>query len=202
MDRLKREDCSAVGATTGKPCGFKELLPGTGTCFRHGASKDSVVLKAYRRGALAEVVRAVEDDNSRAGEVVVFQANPFTVLQETLTKVNDFQRLVESKLNSMADAQEAWRFTDRAGTEQLRSEVGLYERALDRAVRAAVALSKLNIEERYAALSEKQASTILYVLNQTFLRMGLTEEDRDRARIIAAQILEEILTEPRHQRKV
>lgn len=151
---------------------------------------------------MAEVVRAVEDDNSRAGEVVVFQANPFTVLQETLTKVNDFQRLVESKLNKMADDQEQWRFTDRAGTEQLRSEVGLYERALDRAVRAAVALSKLNIEERYAALSEKQASTILYVLNQTFLRMGLTEGDRDRARIIAAQILEEILTEPRHQRKV
>ena len=77
---------------------------------------------------------------------LVFTDNPFDTLNQTLMETREFKELIQRMLDQMAENQEDWRYTDKSGAEQLDSRVALYERALDRAIRAAVALSKLNIE--------------------------------------------------------
>lgn len=147
-------------------------------------------------------VQKWSDNAGNSGELQVFNTNPFELLQQTMNRVNEFQQLIKGKLDLMANDETEWRYTDKAGAEQLRSEVTLYERALDRAVRAATAISKLNIEERYLAISEKQAASIIYIIDQVLTRLELSDLQREQARVIVGQVIEEMLTQPAKGRHV
>ncbi|MFF0862342.1 hypothetical protein ACFYUV_11360 [Nonomuraea sp. NPDC003560] len=48
-----------------------------------------------------------------------------------------------------------WRFTDHKGAEQLRAELALYERALDRTARVLVEINRLGLEERALRNAER-----------------------------------------------
>lgn len=198
---MERGPCHGLKHRKGVVCGNTEFLPGTGKCLQHGGSNGNIQDKAYRRGALAEVQRW--SGGSQPAEVVLFPNNPFEVLQSTLNSVNDFKSLIERKIEAMNEEGEDWRFTDKAGGEQLRSEIALYERALDRAVRAATALSKLNIEERYLAISEKQATSIIYIISTVLQRIpGITESQKQAAIAMVGEVIEEMLTSPAKGRYV
>lgn len=147
-------------------------------------------------------VQRWSDSAGQSGNVELFQTNPFQLLQETITAVHEFQALIKAKIEVMGDGED-WRYVDKSGAEQLRSEISLYERALDRSVRAATAISKLNIEERYLAISEKQATSIIYILSTVLQRIpGITDSQRDEARRIVGEVIEEMLTQPSKKRYV
>ncbi|HMM96711.1 hypothetical protein [Phycicoccus sp.] len=65
-----------------------------------------------------------------------------------------------------------------AGTEQLRAEVALYERALDRTARMLDALAKSGFEERRVRMSEQQGALVAEVLRRVFARLDLSEAQR------------------------
>ena len=73
-------------------------------------------------------------------------------------------------------ALEQLRYEGRAG-EQLRAEVALYERALDRAQRFALDLARLDIDDRLVKISEQQAALIAQVLQRVLERLGLYRDD-------------------------
>lgn len=62
------------------------------------------------------------------------------------------------------------------GTEQLRAEVALYERAMDRTARLCETLAKLNLGERAQALDERVAAQFEAVLRAVLAdpELGLT----------------------------
>lgn len=65
---------------------------------------------------------------------------------------------------------------DGPGTEQLRAEVALYERAMDRTARLCETLAKLNLGERAQALDERVAAQFEAVLRAVLAdpELGLT----------------------------
>ena len=69
------------------------------------------------------------------------------------------------------------RFTDSKGGEQLRSEVALYERAMDRCMQVLAACARLRIDERLAAISELQAETLFRAVNAGFAAAGVREPE-------------------------
>jgi hypothetical protein len=52
---------------------------------------------------------------------------------------------------------QSWRYESRQGQEQLRSEILLLERALDRCGRVLTELAKLGLDERLVRITEEQA---------------------------------------------
>ncbi|MFF2933539.1 hypothetical protein [Streptomyces mirabilis] len=76
-----------------------------------------------------------------------------------------------------------------ATAEQIRGEVLLYERAMDRANAVLSAYAKLNIDERLARLTEKQADILVAVLKAGLNAAGVTSEQRDLAHAEVARQL-------------
>lgn len=193
------ERCSQLNSRTKVQCGAAEYIPGTRKCYKHGSTQLGQVHKAVRKIGWEKVLSEVEQKYYPAhnpnSDVVVFGNNPFDTLMQTMNETMEFKELLMRKIEKMGDEEVEWRYEDKAGGEQLRSEVALYERALDRTVRCATALSKLNIEERYLKLSEKQASMIIYVLRQVLKRMDLKER-QDEAADLVTQVIREIMDSP------
>jgi hypothetical protein len=61
------------------------------------------------------------------------------------------------------------------GGEQLRAEVALYERALDRSGKFLEVLAKLGYEERRVRVEEEQAALVATVLRTALAELGLGE---------------------------
>ena len=83
------------------------------------------------------------------------------------------------------------RYEGRSG-EQLRAEVALYERSLDRAGKLLVEWSKLNIDERLSRIEEAKAAMILEVVRRSLLSADLTDEQRRKAEDTAIKELRAI----------
>jgi hypothetical protein len=194
------DQCNSM--TKGKKkrrCENYETMPGVGVCKHHGGMTPTVVYKNLRRTTMTQVVRKV---NEVVEGTVVYPSNPFDALQQTLLEVQDFKKVIETQIEQMSENGEEWRYKDKAGGEQLDSRIALYERALDRMVRAATALSKLNLEERFVKLSEQQAASIVYIINEVFKRSGLSEEQRENARDLVTVVIQETLTQPAKKRYI
>jgi hypothetical protein len=73
--------------------------------------------------------------------------------------------------------------------EQLRAEVALWERALDRCERVLIAMAKLNIDERLARISERQLGMIEAALSAALASEGLDLEAQARAKRVVARHL-------------
>lgn len=180
-------------------CENYETMPGTGVCKHHGGMAPNTAYKALRRATLTQVQKHV---NKVVEGQVVFPANPFDTLTQTLIEVQEFKDLLKRQIEEMGVQQEEWRYKDKAGGEQLDSRIALYERALDRMVRAATALSKLNLEERFVKLSEQQAASIVYIINEVFKRAGLDDAHRELARDLVTVVIHETLSQPGKKRYI
>ena len=72
------------------------------------------------------------------------------------------------------------RYEGRSG-EQLRAEVALYERSLDRVGKLLIEWSRLNIDERLMRIEEAKAAAIIEVIRRSLLSAELTDDQRKTA---------------------
>lgn len=85
-----------------------------------------------------------------------------------------------------------WRYTDRTGSEQLRSEVALYERAMDRTARFLKDISKMALNEKIVGLGKAQTELMVRILMSTVTEMGLDVKQIDQARqVLLNKLLQE-----------
>jgi phage-related tail protein len=77
-----------------------------------------------------------------------------------------------------------WRYQHRTAGEQVRMEVGLYERALDRAARVLKDVSKMALEEKITSLGRAQVELVIRILMGTVMELGMDAEGITRARTI------------------
>lgn len=68
------------------------------------------------------------------------------------------------------------------GLEQLRAEVGLLERAYDRATVTLSALARLNIDDRLAAIEQQKADMLAAALSAALLEGGVTGDQATEVR--------------------
>jgi len=113
-------------------------------------------------------------------------ADPLTELGKLAGQVLAWRDALAAHVNELTSI----RYSARgAGTEQLRAEVALFERALDRCAHVLVAMAKLDIDARLAAITEQQATAMLRALDATLTAIGISGSAAVEARSVMARHL-------------
>jgi hypothetical protein len=140
--------------------------PGFGRCKLHGGCTPNQVVAAERQVAEAEVRRVLAELS------VEPVSDPLTGLMKLAGQVVAWQEATAGLVNRL----ESVRYRGANGAEQLRAEVILYERAMDRAVTVLAAIGRLNIDERLAKVTEQQVSLMVAAVNAALVAAGLSVE--------------------------
>jgi hypothetical protein len=150
-----------------RPAGWGTDHLGFGPCRTHGGNT-----KNHRTAALnQQAERLLADLNAPPVD------NPLTELARITGQVVAWKDGLAAKVNELTSLRYS---TD--GGEQLRSEVALFERALDRCERFLTAMAKLNIDERLARIEQQQADLVTYAVTMTLEELGLPTEQQAEAR--------------------
>jgi len=165
------------GGSCRRPAGWGTNHVGFGPCKLHGGCTPTVSRGAHRQ-AVEHRARAII-----AAEGLEPVADPVAVMTrlaaEAVALVGAFRHMVEG-LDTL-------RYPTKTG-EQLRAEVVLYERALDRAEKFAHDLAKLRLEERVVRITEAQATSLYELITVTLTapELGLTTDQIESARRLLA----------------
>ncbi|WP_327724430.1 hypothetical protein [Streptomyces europaeiscabiei] len=115
--------------------------------------------------------------------------DPLEALLKLAGQVLAWQSATAALVNGLEDG---IRYRGANGAEQLRAEISLYERAMDRAVAVLSAIARLNIDERLVAVTEKQADAMVNAINAALEAAGVDAEQAERARRAAARHLRSV----------
>jgi hypothetical protein len=165
--------------TCTRPAGWGTDHPGTGHCKLHGGATAAQTTQAARQRA-EEQIRAVlaELDTPAIGD-------PLSSLLKLAGQVIAWQEATAALVNRLTSI----RYEAAGGGEQLRAEVALYERAMDRAAHVLSAIARLNIEERLTRVTERQADAVIGAIDTALAAAGVTGQEAARAKQAAARHL-------------
>lgn len=136
--------CAARSSRTGERC-RRRPVAGATVCASHGGRAPQVRAAGRRRLAESKVRQALDEVGVRDVE------NPLAEFRALTGEVLAWK---DALARHVAALEDRYRFTDDKGAEQLRAEVALYERALDRATRVLETWARLGID---ALLADMQA---------------------------------------------
>lgn len=173
--------CSAR-RTNGEPCKNRPMR-GQTVCRKHGGAAPQSKAAAVRRRLEVEA-RAVlaELDVEAVGD-------PLEALLKLAGQVLAWQSATAALVNGLEDG---IRYRGANGAEQLRAEISLYERAMDRAVAVLSAIARLNIDERLVQVTERQADAMVTAINAALEAAGVGGEQAELARRAAARHLRSV----------
>lgn len=174
--------CTATAKRSGKPC-LRWALKGQKVCRVHGGRAPQALAAAERRITETKLMEDTERALARLDVAPV--DNPLTALSQLAGQVLAWKDALADRVNDL----NAVRFTDEKGAEQLRSEVALYERAMDRSVNVLGVIGRLKIDERLAAISEQQAKAVIAAIEAALAHAGVTGRAAVEAKQIAARHL-------------
>lgn len=163
-----------------RPAGWGTDHAGIGHCRLHGGNT-----KAQR--TQADRIRADREVRAVLAELDVAPIeDPLSALMQLGGQVLAWQQATAMLVNGLG---ERVRYEGGTGAEQLRAEVQLYERSMDRAEKVLSSIARLNIEERLAQISEAQADRVLAAIDAALAAAGLAGADATKARQVAARHL-------------
>lgn len=162
----------------GDPC-TNPPMNGGERCRMHGGASPQAKAAAERRQLEADVRQVLAELD------VTPVADPLAQLLQLGGEVLAWQRATAALVNGL----EAVRYRGANGAEQLRAEVALYERAMDRAVSVLAAIARLRIDERLAQVSERQADVVITAIEAALAAAGVTGERAVEAKKVAARHL-------------
>lgn len=161
-----------------KPCKLWSM-PGLTVCYRHGGANRTTRAAGERRVAEDKV-----EKKARA-LALRLEVNPVdNPLQALALHIGEEVRFKDALLKLVQDLEEI-RYKGAAG-EQIRAEITLYERALDRIGNRLAAYARLGIDERLAAIEEKQAEAVIRAIEAALAHAGITGPALVEARQVAA----------------
>lgn len=173
------EQCTATAKSTGNRC-TRPVVRGARVCRFHGGKAPQVKAAATLRLAEEEARKGL----ARLDAEPV--SDPFTALSELAGQAVAWKDQLAAKVNELTTIRyEAMG----AGTEQLRAEVALFERALDRCASVLGLIAKLNIDERMARINERQAEAVIRAVDAAIAAAGVTGPAAAQARQVAAREL-------------
>jgi len=143
---------------------------GYGRCSWHGGCSPTGSQSAAEQRIEAEAERLLYQHDAPA------VTDHLEALQRLAGRVLAMEQFIGEKVNELRSL----RYGSEAGGEQLRAEVAVLERAMDRAGRLLVDIAKLNIEERLATVTEQQVTLVRDALAAQLAAAGLpAEQQRD-----------------------
>lgn len=164
--------CAATNRR-GEPC-QKPPIPGGRVCSAHGGKAPQVRAAAERRIALQQAeahVAASIDATKRLDLAGVYEE----MLRTAALAVQWRDRWQER----VDELQQIRYVAPGAGTEQVRAEVQLLERAMDRTTRTLELIARLDLDSRVKRLSEDQGELVARALNRALDAGDLTPAQRD-----------------------
>ena len=140
--------------------------------------------------ALIEEERVETQLAKREVEPVVNQTSHGTLVDQVNSMLG---RVVDTEFNAYSEFNKLdpneWRYRDKAGAEQIRGEVAIYERAMDRSLKALTQITKLGIEQQAAIIDKAQYEGVRMGLQRTFVRLGCDEREIGEALAILGEEL-------------
>lgn len=132
-----------------------------------------------RPSQVEEAIRAERE----VDEDVDYQTSALEKLSAALDLIQRWVDESRANLDSLGGS-ENWRYKDRAGTEQTRTELGVYERALDRLSRHITAMSKAAVQEKIVTLGKAQVDMMIQMMLGVITEMRLPSADTDKAKML------------------
>ena len=163
--REKRHCGAAKRQGTGqctRPAGWGTDHPGFGTCKFHGGCTLASTKAAaeqetrYLLGTLTATRDPVDDPAAELRRIAALALTWMEACGQAIADLKNF------------------RFLDAKGAEQLRSEIPMFERSMDRAATLLAAIAKLGLDEREVAVSEAKAQMLLRALEAGLAENGIT----------------------------
>lgn len=152
---------------------------GYGRCSWHGGASPS--------GTQSAGEKRIEDQAARllyrhdAAPV----ANPLLALQALAGRALAMEAAIGETVNRLGTI----RYDTEAGGEQLRAEVAVMERAMDRCGRLLADIARLNIDERLARIEEDKARLIVEAIEIALAAAGVRGQQATEAKRAAARHL-------------
>jgi hypothetical protein len=181
-DPMDGRRCRARNRAGGQ-CG-RFPAPGALVCSMHGAKAPQVQRKTAERNAEAAVRAALARYNAGCEPV----GDPLSALLLIAGEILKFKDYVGARVAELNAGD--WRYNS-AVAEQVRGEIQLYERSLDRAAKVLAEIARLNLDERLVRLSEQQGELVVVAFERLLDALGLDDEQQERALALAPAILRE-----------
>lgn len=170
-DKRKCAGHISSGPRKGQPCEKWAIRGGT-VCYSHGGNAPRV--KSAARQRLAE--KAIDDALGRLNITPIH--DPLTALSELAGEILAWKRLAADRV---ADLQSLAQRNYQTGSDEVRAEIQVFERALDRCVHVLATIARLNIDERLAKISKEQADFVKTALFGAMDDTGLPKEQQREA---------------------
>jgi hypothetical protein len=159
--------CGADTKTTGGTC-RNFLEPHQLRCKLHGGASPQARRKQAERALDEEVKHAIEGMDIKPVQ------NPLLALSMLAGEILAWKDLIATHVAGLKDK---LRY-EGEHAEQIRGEVQLYERAMDRSVAVLAQIARLKIDERLAAISEAQVQQMSRILEGSLDALGLPYEQK------------------------
>ena len=169
--------CGATARSTGKPC-RKLVANGNLRCLLHGGASPQAKVAAKVRHAEAQARKTLGRLDVQPVE------NPLTELQLLAGRARAWMNLMEDHVAVLT----ATRYGGEGG-ENVRGEVQLFERAMDRCGALLTSIARLGIDERLARVSERQVELVADALTATLRELGMNAEQQRKAKAGVARHL-------------
>jgi hypothetical protein len=145
-----------------RPAGWGTQHPGFGTCKFHGGctpSSSKAAAEQETRYLLGQLVPDREPVEDPAAELRRIASLALTWMEACGSAIADLKN---------------FRFLDAKGAEQLRSEIPMFERSMERAANLVAVIARLGLDEREVAVSEAKAQMLLRALEAGLAEHGIT----------------------------
>jgi len=126
------------------------------------------------------------DVRERIGRMTIIPVDdPLTEMAKLAGEAIAWKDVIAERVSFLNDI----RYDGEKSGEQVRGEVIVFERALDRCNSVLTNMAKLNIDERLARVSEKQAEFVANALTAALNEMGFTLDQQREAKALVANQL-------------
>lgn len=154
--------------------------PGIGHCRLHGGNTKNQKVRAEKTRVEREVTAVLAQLDVSPVD------NPLTALSQLAGQVLAWQKAVSTLVNRLGDEV---RYEGTTGAEQLRAEIALYERAMDRANTVLAAIARLDIDARLARIEEEKARVLMEAVQAGLEAIGVTGEQAAQVKQVMARKL-------------
>lgn len=173
--------CKVKAKTTGKQC-RNDPMQGQEICRMHGGAAKQNREAAARRLATQRI-------EQEAGAVLAHQG--ITAVEDPLAelgKLASASKAMTEALGARVNALTELEHFDDKRSPDLKAEVQMYERALDRTHRLLDSLVKHGYAERQISIAEQEALLVAGVIRRVIAGLGLSpEQQRQAQQLLAAE---------------
>jgi hypothetical protein len=177
--RGKNPDGKQREGTCRRPAGWGTEHAGVGKCKLHFGT----TVNSNNKAAAVLFTRGVQEAIGKLNIIPV--DDPLTELSKLAGEVVAWKDVIAGKVSFLEDV----RYDGEKTGEQIRGEVIVFERALDRCNTVLATMAKLNIDERLARVSEMQAQIVADAVSAVLGEMGLNGTQQREAKTRVAEKL-------------